>query len=161
MEWGALTIGRQVLFGAVGAGLVLGAWFLAVKSCGDDDAPSVPRLERPSTTECEGARLELRRRRSEVEAWIDALRASLGPRPDPLLQAIERWLSTENPEAEAWISAGCPKDGVRGVYRDSDGRTLGFRLFRYDSFGEYAAAHGLLPTQASTPAATIVLPEAR
>ncbi len=63
---------------------------------------------------------------------------------------VRQWFDDEYEKAKRWVAAGCPDDGIRGLYvpEGAEGREGELRLFEYPDAGSWAAANGVeLPAE--------------
>lgn len=135
---------------------VSAAFWLGASSNGDEAAGSprvAPGWQRLALTPEECLR---------AGATLDAAReamsrpASLAPAQAAELEAsgaaalARQWFADEYEKAKRWVAAGCPDDGIRGLYvpEGAEGREGELRLFEYPDAASWAAANGVaLPAE--------------
>jgi len=148
-RWARSTVIAAVFFALGGAVTVAGWWtFQALRR---EPSPFPARLVQPTAAECAQAAQELERRVREFERDMEPIRQAGVTDSDPFWRAYVEWFTEERQAAEAWVAAGCPDDGVRGIAHNEELGVSWLRLFRYESFFEYAADRGIeLPRSGST-----------
>jgi len=144
------AVGLGVLFLTVaGAVLALGSWNGDREGDATASLRVAPGWQRLALTpeEClrAGATLDVARKAMSGPA-------SLAPAQAAELEAsaaavlARQWFTDEYEKAKRWVAAGCPDDGIRGLYvpEGAAGREGELRLFEYPDAASWAAANDVV-----------------
>ncbi len=144
-------LGRSLrVWVSVAAATVAGALVAAVVildpsgegSAGPRNAPGWERLAL-TTEECARAGGALAATRAGFEQHLRALPAHLAP-AEADAKLIRAWFEEEYAKAQRWVAAGCPDDGIRGLYVPAGAprEAGGLQLFEYPDVGSWMTAGG-------------------
>lgn len=131
---------------AAAAGAFVAAVVILDPGSGGSAGPRIaPGWQRVALTaeECSRAGSALAATRAGFEQHLRALPGHLAP-AEADAKLIRAWFEEEYAKAQRWVAAGCPDDGIRGLYVPAGAprEAGGLQLFEYPDVGSWMTAGG-------------------